>query len=259
MTANQWLLLVLIVAVVAGIYFYVRHQAGENPWDDMESGDDEAARGDSYIVGVKTVSGGPQTAEPDLEAEQPPAPEGEAPVGRAVETPAGLADRQKPATPAPREKPKPKGTSPRPPAEDGKLVVLHVACRGDDYFDGPDIHDALRAQGLEFGARDIYHRIDIEAGESVYAVANMIKPGLLDPVDQDHLSTPGLTMFLTLPGPWDGGRALRDMLETAGALAQQLGGEVLDDGRALLKPQTAQFMLDEVAEMDRKRRVQQGR
>src|SRR5699024_12615102 len=101
------------------------------------------------------------------------------------------------------------------------------------------------------------HRITDANGaiESVYGVANMLKPGTLDPVDQAHLPSPGLTLFLMLPGVIEGGRAMRDMMETANALAERLGGKVLDDKRSLLKKQTAQYMLDQIAEIDRQSRL----
>ena len=95
--------------------------------------------------------------------------------------------------------------------------------------------------------------------ESVFSVANMLKPGTLDPVDEDHLQTPGLTLFLVLPGPLDGVASMRDMMETANGIAVALGGEVLDDKRALLKAQTAQYMLDQIAEIDRRARIAQRR
>lgn len=204
MSGIQWLLLILVVAAVAGVYWYLRRQGGDDPWQGMnddaggEDGRDESPPGDSYIVAVRTL-----------------------------ESP----------------------------------FVLHVTGRDGGFFDGPDVHAALRAQQLEFGQHDIYHRITEVNGvpESVYSVANILKPGYLDPAEEDHLRTPGLALFLVLPGPLEGVRAMRDMLDTARALAETLDGEVLDDKRALLTPQATQYLLDRVAELDRRRRVRAGR
>src|SRR5699024_6260001 len=137
------------------------------------------------------------------------------------------------------------------------IFLLHVAASGDAAFDGPDIHVALDAEGLKFGPNDFYHRVTDANGEveSVYCIANMVKPGTLDPVEQDHLRTPGLTLFLILPGPIEGVRAMRDMMETANALATALGGRVLDDQRLVLKAQSAQYTLDQIAELDRQARL----
>ncbi|HET7313622.1 cell division protein ZipA [Salinisphaera sp.] len=143
--------------------------------------------------------------------------------------------------------------------EHSQLFMLYVTAREGQVFDGPAIHEALARADLKFGLNDLYHRVTEVHGvtESVFCVANMLKPGTLDPIDQDHLSTPGLTLFLLVPAPIEGKPAMRDMMETANRLATDLGGIVLDDNRALLKAQTAQYMLDQIADIDR--RAQLGR
>lgn len=272
MTETQWLLLALVIVAVAGVYFYIRRQASEDPWQDMEDpGENEAddfdrgvsMGGDSYIVGVRTLGESEKQATPPPKARQPaPANKDEPEDNKFGKTsPPWAAFSPKSSAP---EKTgddvgnlKPR----RAPAGEEKLFIVHVASRDKKFFDGPDIHAALQEQKLKFGMHDIYHRVTEVNGvpDSVYAVANMLKPGFLDPVEQDQLSTPGLTIFLKLPGPIDGAKATREMLETAGALAERLGGEVLDDKRVLLKAQSAQFMLDEAAELDRKQRLQAQR
>ncbi|KEZ76994.1 cell division protein ZipA [Salinisphaera hydrothermalis] len=146
-------------------------------------------------------------------------------------------------------------------SEHSQLFMLYVAAPEGQTFDGPDIHAALAKADLKFGLNDLYHRVTEVHGvtESVFCVANMLKPGTLDPVDQDQLSTPGLTLFLLVPAPIEGRPAMRDMMETANRIATALGGHVLDDNRALLKAQTAQYMLDQIAEIDRRARLGQRR
>lgn len=267
MSGIQWLLLILVVAAVAVAYWYLRRQAGDDPWQGMDdgAGGDHDKPGDSYIVGVRTLSGG-ETAEAGATPASPPA-------DREPDTPAGgggdafwSAFRTETETPAMSGEttaaPRVEGMRPqRPPIGEESLFILHVAGRDHDFFDGPEVHAALRAQELKFGLHDIYHRVTEANGvpESVYSVANMLKPGYLDPAEEDHLRTPGLTLFLALPGPIEGARAMRDMLDTARALADGLGGEVLDDKRTLLTPQATQYMLDQVAELDRRRRIQAQR
>lgn len=146
-------------------------------------------------------------------------------------------------------------------SEQSQLFMLYVAAREGELFDGPAIHEALVLADLKFGLNDLYHRVTEVHGvtESVFCVANMLKPGTLDPVDQAHLSTPGLTMFLLVPAPIEGRSAMHDMMETAHLLATNLGGTVLDDNRALLKAQTAQYMLDQIADIDRRARLARRR
>lgn len=268
MSGIQWVLLVLVVAAVAGAYWYMRRQGGDDPWQGLDEASDdersedrpgEALGGDSYIVGVRTISGGNgETREP---ADDPGAASPKA--GASGDDSFWDAFHTESAAPQPEPEESPLGDMrpQRPPAGEESLFVLHVSSRDGSFFDGPDIHAALQAQKLKFGLHDIYHRITEVNGvpESVYSIANMLKPGFLDPVEEDHLRTPGLALFLVLPGPLEGSRALRDMLDTAQGLAEELDGEVLDDKRTLLTPQTIQYMLDQVAELDRQQRLRATR
>lgn len=295
MSIVQWLLLVLVLAVVVGAYWYLRHANGSDPWHGMEDPAEadsaldrgEALGGDSYIVGVRTVSeetpadrkaaaGGQHEREVERRAkEDEPVPPLRAfrqsrPAAADNQTPPEQPAEQAPAAPtqADTQPPvaEPEQTAPRRgservemrapsvQSEHQQIFILHVAAPEGQMFDGPAIHEALADADLKFGLNDIYHRVTETHGvtESVFAVANMLKPGTLDPVDQDHLSTPGLAMFLMVPGVLEGRPAMHDMMETANRLATALGGQVLDDKRALLKAQTAQFMLDEIADLDRR-------
>ena len=295
MSIVQWLLLVLLIAVVGGAYWYMRRQAGNDPWQGMDDaptvGDDsdeavdrgEALGGDSYIVGVRTLSkntpasrraagkadaplddGDYETiGEDSVEAswtaykkrgaEPKPLPEEQAAAQRKAESPAAESSGS--------ERVENMRAQSAPPGGEQEVFLLHVAAPAGRMFDGPDVHAAMQSQDLKFGLNDQFHRVTETHGvpESVFAVANMLKPGTLDPVDQDHLHTPGLVLFTVVPGPIEGAVALRDMMETANGLAQALGGEVLDDKRALLKAQTAQYMLDQVADIDRRAKIAKRR
>jgi cell division protein ZipA len=116
-----------------------------------------------------------------------------------------------------------------------KIVALLIAERDGTHINGPKIHAALQAQGLEYGDKQIYHRL--AGGEPVFSVASLLKPGYLDPASAAGFSTPGLSMFLVLPGPLPPVTAFRDMLSTANALAQALNAEVYDMRRKLLTPE----------------------
>ena len=122
----------------------------------------------------------------------------------------------------------------RPPVQQ-KIVALLIAERDGTHINGPKIHAALKAQGLAFGDKQIYHRL--AGGEPVFSVASLLKPGYLDPAEATGFSTPGLSMFLVLPGPLPPVTAFREMLQTAHALAQALNAEVYDMRRKPLTPE----------------------
>ena len=125
-----------------------------------------------------------------------------------------------------------------------KIVTLLIAEREGTAIFGPKIHLALQAQGLQFGDHRIYHRL--QGGKAVFSVASLVKPGLLDPAEQQGFSTPGLTVFMLLPGPARPGAALQDMISTAQSLANALNAEVFDASRQPLTPDNARTLKADV-------------
>ena len=116
-----------------------------------------------------------------------------------------------------------------------KIVALLIAEREGTHIFGPMIHAALKDHSLEFGAKQIYHRqVD---GDAVYSVASLLKPGFIDPAEAAAFSTPGLSIFMVLPGPLPALSALREMLSTAESLATALNAGVYDMRRQPLTPE----------------------
>lgn len=268
----QWLLLLLAIGGVVTFYVVAKRREGPNPWQDMQNpevdGQSAVPPGpDSNYQTQESISAVDGSKEDIftglLGADDIP----DLPDNHVVEAVSDdLADdlpdyeiRSEPRADLGNERPElnPAGLKTRSQPAEQRVIILHVACRNGQYFQGEEIHDALRASRLQFGMQDIYHRITEENGvpESVFSVANMLKPGFLNPDEAAGLETPGLTMFMVLPGPTQGVAAFKDMMETANDIAQALGGEVLDDKRVLLKRQTAQFLLDAIAEDERKQRL----
>lgn len=134
--------------------------------------------------------------------------------------------------------------APAPQVEE-KIVTLLIAEREGTAIFGPKIHLALQAQNLVYGDHRIYHRQ--QAGKTVFSVASLVKPGVLDPAEQQGFSTPGLTVFMLLPGPAKPGAALQDMISTAQALAGALNAEVFDASRQPLTPDNARTLKADVA------------
>jgi cell division protein ZipA len=125
-----------------------------------------------------------------------------------------------------------------------KIVHLLIAEREGTAILGTKIHQALADQGLQFGDRKIYHRL--LGDEPVFSVASLLKPGTLDPAAQKEFSTPGLTAFMVLPNAANPREALRDLIDTARALASQLNAEVFDANRQRLTPEAQRVLSAEV-------------
>ena len=139
-----------------------------------------------------------------------------------------------------------------------KIISIHVAAREGALFRGTDLVVAAEKAGLTFGAMNIFHRLVDGRPEQgpIFSVANMLKPGNFDLSELERLATPGLSFFMTLPGPLSGLDAWDTMLPAAQRMAELLDGIVLDEKRNALGRQRIAHIRDELRAYDRKREGQ---
>lgn len=139
-----------------------------------------------------------------------------------------------------------------------KIVTLHVEMQEGGRIRGTDLVVAAEKAGLTYGAMGIFHRlVDGKASLGpVFSVANMIKPGHFDLSDLEAVQVPGLTFFMTLPGPLPGLDAWDTMLPAAQRMAELLGGQLLDDRRNPMGRQRIALLRDELRAFDRQREIQ---
>jgi len=141
-----------------------------------------------------------------------------------------------------------------PRAEAPEVFMLNVVARDPHGFHGDDILQILLACDLRFGDMSFFHRTEFEAGRGAiqFSVANMMQPGVFDIDNMADISTPGLVFFLTLPGPEDMMQAFDYMLETARAVARNLGADVLDESRSVLTRQAIEHSRQQIRELERR-------
>lgn len=300
MDTLRWILLIVGVLVIAGLYGYYRWQEGTwtPPWlrdrrgggegpsssrrrrerdvdvalkdlDDMVIDDPDAGDGVDLDMDISATDDGPFPVDWDDPDQTVSTPRVRPTAGRAREQSQGAraeeTPREKPAPPAePRgrrggrhsRKPAPVEALESDPAwQDAgeKLIVLHVTAGKGYVFTGPPLIDALERVGLEHGMHAIYHRmVDAQSGPTpMFSVANMVEPGTFRPEEADQLETPGVALFLQLPGPFDGLTAFEQMLEAARRLADQLGGQLLDRQRCDLTTQAIEHIREDLREYRR--------
>lgn len=151
------------------------------------------------------------------------------------------------------------GVRPDRPIE--RIVTLYVAARAGDLLAGSDIVVAAEKAGLEFGDMGIFHRLVLgkKVDGPVFSMANMVKPGHFDMTELDGVRTPGVTLFMTLPGPLPALDAWEMLLPTAQRLAELLDGQVLDESRNTLGRQRIAHVRDELRAWDRQQERNQIR
>ncbi|MBL3557039.1 MULTISPECIES: cell division protein ZipA [Marinobacter] len=142
----------------------------------------------------------------------------------------------------------------RPEARE--VVVINVLAKTDQNFTGPRLKALFEACGLEHGDMDIYHRHEQSDTTSPvqFSVASAVEPGTFKPEDMPELSTPGISFFMSMPGPTNCMQAFEFMLETAQCVVRNLGGELKDERRSVMTPQTIEHCRQRIREFERKQR-----
>lgn len=140
----------------------------------------------------------------------------------------------------------------RPEAQE--VIVINVLAKPDREFQGTALKKLFEACGLAHGDMDIYHRHEQSDTLSPvqFSVANAVEPGTFKPVDMPSLSTPGISFFMSLPGPSNALQAFEFMLETAQCVVRNLGGELKDERRSVMTGQTIEHCRQRIREFERK-------
>ncbi|HMB56214.1 MAG TPA: cell division protein ZipA [Arenimonas sp.] len=143
----------------------------------------------------------------------------------------------------------------RPGNEFDKIVTLYVAARAGHTLTGPDLVVAAEKAGLIYGHMSIFHRMVEKHPEQgpIFSVANLIRPGSFDLRTIKDLKTPGISFFITLPGPLSALDAWDTLLPTAQRMAELLDAVLLDEDRNALGRQRIANIRDELRAYDRAR------
>jgi len=135
-----------------------------------------------------------------------------------------------------------------------EVIVIHVDAKPGTQFSGVAIKGLLEACGLEHGDMSIFHRHEENdlLSSIQFSVANAVEPGYFDPETIDDLLTPGVSFFMSIPGPKDYQQAFKYMHETAKCFADNLQGELKDENRSVLTSQTIEHCKQRIRDFERK-------
>jgi cell division protein ZipA len=128
--------------------------------------------------------------------------------------------------------------------------------------EGQEIHGALLLPslltlGFKYGEMNIFHRHQDSAGsgEVLFSLANMFNPGTFDLEEMDKLQTRGLSLFMTLPGPGEALQNFNLMHNAAKKLAEEFGGQILDNTRSVMTMQTVRHYVEKIREFQRQQLI----
>lgn len=136
-----------------------------------------------------------------------------------------------------------------------RIVSLYVVAQDGYTLHGPELVVAAEKAGLLHGDLGIFHRLVDSKPElgPIFSMANMVRPGNFDLGQIDQFTTPGVVLFMTLPGPLSALDAWDTMLPAAQRFSDLLGAQLLDDQRSPLGRQRIAALRDELRAYDRKR------
>ena len=132
--------------------------------------------------------------------------------------------------------------------DDPNAVLIVTVVAKDQYLNGSALKRVVQACGMEFGDMDVFHRFEdgADQGAVQFSMANAINPGTFDIDTMDETSTPGVSFFMSMDEPLDPKKALECMLATAETVALHLHGDLLDDDRSVLRPQTKEHYKERI-------------
>ncbi|MEX2523867.1 MAG: cell division protein ZipA [Gammaproteobacteria bacterium] len=126
-----------------------------------------------------------------------------------------------------------------------EVFILHVMADAGESYRGPELLAALENLGLVFGDMRIFHHYgigDMKTDRPLFHLANMLEPGYFEPDNMADFSTRGVSLFMQLPSPLDAEVVFELMLNTAGQLADTLGGRVMNQDRMPLTEEDIELL-----------------
>lgn len=215
MAELRWLLLVVGLATIAGIYLYTRFKPR------LDRGLQALTARREPTFGVDTDS-----EFDDAEISVPDVPVSATPI----------------ATPEPKPEPVPEAT---------KIIAIRLLARTGQGFPADKLILTMRELGLKHGEFGIFHRSsDADDADSEFSVASLVEPGSFDLARVKADSYPGVSIFMRLPGARDGVEIFDDMLQTSRSLARRLNGELLDEQGSSLSVQRERYLREEVIQFE---------
>jgi cell division protein ZipA len=135
-----------------------------------------------------------------------------------------------------------------------EIFVINILKQDGKGLAGRDLHHVFNVCDMRHGEMGIFHRFEKAdaQGKIQFSVVNAIEPGTFNLKTIDDLITPGISLFMSLPGPDKPMEAFDAMAEVALVFARNFNATLHDDTQSDLTPQTLEHYRNRVREFSRK-------
>lgn len=116
-------------------------------------------------------------------------------------------------------------------SEPPTILALHLMAAPEAPIEGAALFQTFAELGLELGEMDIFHARVAEEDEPIFSIANVVKPGTFRVSEMAQLHSPGLVVFMQLPGPDAPMQAFDHMMAIAQEVCERLDLVMLDGRR----------------------------
>jgi hypothetical protein len=112
--------------------------------------------------------------------------------------------------------------------------------------------NAGRVLGKRYGLVCLLLDVAMGAGPVLGAGGALGWAGTFDLAAMEEMETPGVTLFMQLPGPEQPLDAFEDMLAVARDLAAEMGADLKDEQHSVMTPQTIEHCRQRIREFTRR-------
>jgi len=139
------------------------------------------------------------------------------------------------------------------------IIIFNIMAKNSQFLHGLDILEATLSAGLKHGEMNIFHYVDNSVSDmrAVCGLANSVEPGFFEIDKIEELKTPGLTLFMQLPGPLDGRSAFEQTLKIGRSLAEYLDADLCDETRSVVTMQSIEHLKEKIEAYCFKARIAQ--